>query len=71
MSESFVTLGNFSQEEAQVVHSILEEAGITCYLLGEDQITSGAGFGAVGGVEIRVPEEQLEHARKILEEAKE
>ena len=71
MAKPFVKLGNFSEMESQVVIAILEDAGILCYILGQGEITTGVGLGAVKGVEIQVPEEQLEEAQKILEEAKE
>ncbi len=70
MSKKFVLLGNYSIREADIVKAILEEAGILCYLLGEEKLNTGVGIGSAGGVEIQVPEEDLERAKQLLDEAK-
>ncbi len=70
MSKKFVLLGNYSIREADIVKAILEEADILSYLLGGEEANSGAGIGTVAGVEIQVPEEDLERAKQLLDEAK-
>ena len=69
MSNEFVTLGNYSTLESQFVKSILEGEGIVSYVLGDGALNNNIGLGSVGGVEIRVPEDDLERAKQILEEA--
>ncbi len=54
------------ESEAQVVRGLLETAGIDALITGLDapqDVLPG-----VGGVVIRVPEEQAEEARRIIEE---
>jgi Putative prokaryotic signal transducing protein len=72
MSNKLVTLGYYSSiTEAHVVRALLEDSGLFANLVGEE-LNMGYSFLATpaGGYEIQVPEEDLERAKQLLDEAK-
>jgi hypothetical protein len=67
MSDSISIKSCASQEEAELLKSILESNGIKAMISGDDY--AGLPLMTSGGVELRVLEEDADRARKILEDA--
>ena len=66
--DDWVTLATFNHPfEAQPLKGLLESEGIRCYLTNENLVAVNPLYAnAVGGVELRVPSEEHERARRIL-----
>lgn len=70
MENKLVVLKTFnSLAEAYVFKGRLESEGILCFLHDEQIVNMNPFYSqAVGGVKLKVPEDQIEEALKILEE---
>lgn len=68
MGEKLVTIGRFSQPlEAWLAKTKLESEGIECFLMDEHIVTMNWLYSnAVGGVKLKVREEDAEKAKRIL-----
>lgn len=68
-----ITLSAHSPFEAQVVATILQDAGIPAYVSGRmltDPVAISQELMNVAEVEIQVPADRLDEARKVVEEAR-
>jgi len=68
-SDSSVTVARYDTTgSARLAKARLEDAGIPCLLANEDQAGLSTMFDATTwGVQVKVPEEQADEARSILE----
>ncbi|MFM1768250.1 MAG: putative prokaryotic signal transducing protein [Verrucomicrobiota bacterium] len=58
---------SFSAVEAQVIRSLLESASIPAEVLHETAALTTEGYAlGVGGIQVQVPEDQVEDARAII-----
>ncbi|MCC9138190.1 DUF2007 domain-containing protein [Pontibacter silvestris] len=73
MAERLITIATFNElTEAHIIKGRLEAEGILCFL-GDEHIVGVQPFYsvAVGGVKLKVPEQDVEEARAILTHIKE
>jgi len=64
MKDRMITLATYSYSRAQLLKTRLESEGVECYLKNLNLIQSAIG----GGVKVRIKEEDLNRALKIIEE---
>ncbi|WP_321281824.1 universal stress protein [Marinifilum fragile] len=64
MKDRMITLATYSYSRAQLLQTRLESEGVECYLKNLNLIQSAIG----GGVKVRIKEEDLNRALKIIEE---
>ena len=64
MKDRMITLATYSYSRAQLLQTRLESEGVECYLKNLNLIQSAVG----GGVKVRIKEEDLGKALKIIEE---
>lgn len=64
MKDRMITLATYSYSRAQLLQTRLESEGVECYLKNLNLIQSAVG----GGVKVRIKEEDLNRALKIIEE---
>ncbi|WP_421919486.1 universal stress protein [Marinifilum sp.] len=64
MKDRMITLATYSYSRAQLLQTRLESEGVECYLKNLNLIQSAVG----GGVKLRIKEENLNRALKIIEE---
>jgi hypothetical protein len=67
MSESIAIKSCASQEEAELLKSLLESNGIQALIDADDY--AGLPLMTSGGVQLKVLEEDVDRAQKIIEEA--
>ena len=67
MSDSISIKSCASQEEAELLKSILESNGINAMISGDDY--AGLPLMTSGGVELLVLEKDVDRARKVIDEA--
>jgi hypothetical protein len=61
---------SFNPVEAQLIRSLLESAGLLATVTHETAALSTEGYAmSVGGIEVQVPDEQAEDARRIIDTA--